>query len=139
MDLIMRGSDVTLHLNNKPYNVTQQVQWSIDYGEDPIYGIDSYLPQEISPTKISVSGQVTGLILRMDGGLQGGGIRPLLVDYLASPYISLRVRDRINQLDLLYIDRIKVTKESVSVAPKGMLKISFNFVGIIPFQALDFT
>lgn len=137
MDRTLKGADIKLYLNNKLYAVTQAVSWSIDYGEEAIYGIDSPYPAELAPTKISVSGTVSGLVLRMDGGLQGLGIRPLINQALQSPYISLRIQDRANQVDLLFIDRIKVGRESFSTQAKGLAQVNFTFTGILPLQALD--
>ena len=137
MDFTLKGADCRLYLNNKAYNVAQQVQWSIDYGEEPIYGIDSMVPQEIASTKLSVSGSVVGLVLRMDGGLQGGGLRPKILEAIASPYISLRIEDRVNKADLLWVDRIKISRESVTLGAKGTIHVSFSFVGILPYQTLD--
>ena len=136
-DFSLKASDIKLYLNNKLYNVTQSVNWTIDYQEEPIFGIDSYYPQEITTNKITVTGSVTGFVLRMDGGLQGLGIRPLLYQALQSPYISIRVEDRANKVDLLFVDRAKVIKESVTATAKGLVMINFSFVGIIPLSTLD--
>lgn len=137
MDSTLKGAEVKVYLNNKLYAVTQSINYTIDYQEEPIYGIDSIYPQEISTSKISVSGSINGLVLKMDGGLQGLGLRPLIHQALQSPYISLRIQDRNSQTDLLFVDRIKVSKESFSTQAKGLVSVSFSFVGIMPLQALD--
>jgi hypothetical protein len=137
MDRTLKGAEIKVYLNNKLYAVTQSVSYTIDYQEEPIFGIDSIYPQEISTTKIMISGSIAGLVLKMDGGLQGLGIRPLINQALQSPYISLRIQDRANQTDLLFVDRIKVTKESFSSQAKGLVSVSFSFVGIMPLQTLD--
>ena len=137
MDYQLKAADIKLYLNNKLYTVTQSVSWTIDYQEEPIFGIDSFFAQEITTTKTTVTGNVTGFVLRMDGGLQGLGIRPLLQQALQSPYISVRVEDRANKVDLLFIDRAKVIKESITATAKGLVMINFSFVGIIPLSTLD--
>lgn len=137
MDFSLKASDIKLYLNNKQYNVTQSVSWTIDYQEEPIFGIDSFYPQEIAGSKTTISGNVVGFVLKMDGGLQGLGIRPLLHQALQSPYISVRIEDRSNKVDLLFIDRAKVSKESITSTAKGLVTLNFSFVGIVPLQTLD--
>lgn len=137
MDFSLKASDVILYLNSKKYNVTQSVSWTIDYQEEPIFGIDSFYPQELAPIKTTINGNVSGFVMRMDGGLQGLGIRPLLHQALQSPYISIRIEDRANKVDLLFIDKAKVTKESITSTAKGLVTINFSFTGIIPLQTLD--
>jgi hypothetical protein len=135
-DVILKGASIKLYLNGNIYPC-EGVSYSIDYAEDAIYGIDSLYPQEIATTKVSVAGQVNGLVLQMDGGLQGRGLRPLLKDALASPYISVRIQDIYNQVDLLNVNDVKVTNESVNISAKGLIRINFGFKGIYPSQTLD--
>ena len=131
------GAECKVYLNDKLYNEVQSIQWTIDYGEQEIYGVDSVLPQEIAPTKVTVRGRVNGLRVRNSGGLQASGIRPLIFDVLTSPYISLRVQTRSNGEDLIFIPNMKVTKETVSITAKGVLKLNFDFSGVQPQQPLD--
>jgi len=109
----------------------------VDYGEQPIYGIDAEHAQEIAPTRLTISGSVQGLRVKNGGGLQAQNIRPLFVDLMASPYISIRIQDRSTSEDILYIPQCKVTQESHQIATKSTYKMNFNFIGQVPYFALD--
>lgn len=135
--MILTGANIKLYVNNQVYKEVQSVNFTVDYGETEIYGIDAPYPQEIATTKISVRGTVTGLRIKLSGGLQAKNLRPLFVDVLASPYISLRISDRYSGEDILFIPNAKVTRESHSIATKSTYKLNFDFVGQIPLFALD--
>jgi hypothetical protein len=64
-------------------------------------------------------------------------MRPLALNILTSPYISLRIVDRLSQEDIIYIPQCKVTKEKHTAATKQKYSLSFDFVGIVPLMALD--
>lgn len=131
------GAHVKLYINGVVYNEVQQVSYTIDYGEEPIYGIDSVFPQEIKITRISVQGNVSGVRLGNSNGLQGENIRPGIRDSVFAPYISLRLYDRKTGEDIVFIPYAKVTNEKTDISAKGVVKLSFNFSGLQPQQPLD--
>lgn len=133
------GAQILVYLNEKKFTVSQSLSFSIDYGEAPIYGIDSLFAQEIAPTKVTVSGNINGLRLRNSGGIQGVNGRSLITDVMAAPYISLRIQDRTTKEDIIFIPRAKIGNESHSVSAKGVYKINFSFIGLIPLMSLDRT
>lgn len=135
--VILTGPMIRLFINNQLYKTVQSVSLVVDYGEQPIYGIDAMHSQEIAPTRLSVSGSVQGLRVKNSGGLQAQNIRPLFVDLMASPYISIRIQDRATGEDILYIPQCKVSQESHAMATKTTYKMNFNFIGQVPYFALD--
>lgn len=135
--VVLVGAHIKLYINNQIYKAVQSITVSVDYGESEIYGIDAAYAQEIAPTRISVRGSVQGLRVKNSGGLQASNIRPLFLDMLASPYISIRIQDRTSGEDILYIPQAKVTQESHSMGIKSSYKMNFNFSGQIPLFALD--
>lgn len=137
MQSVLVGAHIKMYINNKVYKVTQSVTISVDYGESETYGIDASYPQEITPGKVSVKGSVQGLRVRYSGGLQADSIRPLWTDMMASPYISIRIQDRSTGEDILFIPNAKVIKEDHVMAIKGTYKLNFQFIGQIPYFALD--
>jgi hypothetical protein len=135
--LLLTGSNIKLYINNKNYKEVQSINFTVDYGETEIYGIDTPYPQEVATTRVSVRGTVQGLRIKLSGGLQGANIRPLFTDIAAAPYISLRISDRYSGEDIIFIPNCKVTRESHSIPSKGIYRITFDFVGQIPLFALD--
>lgn len=135
--LVLRGSEIKVYIGGTLYNVAQSISWTIDYGETPIYGIDSQFPQEIAPTRLSVQGSVSGIRIKLDGGLQGRQARTKITDILFAPYTSLRVKDRYSDVDIFFLPQMKITNEQVSIQAKGIVNISFNFKGVVPYSEMD--
>lgn len=135
--IVLTGAHIKLYINNKVYNVTQSISFTVDYGEQEIYGIDAAYAQEIATTRVSVKGSVSGIRIKYSGGLQASNIRPLFNDLASSPYISLRIQDRSSGEDILFIPNAKVTRESHQASTKATYKLNFDFIGQIPMFALD--
>lgn len=131
------GAHINLHINGKPYNEVQQISYTIDYGEEAIYGIDSVFPQEIKITRISIQGSVSGVRVGGSGGLQGQDIRPKITESIFSPYISIRISDRKTGEQIMWIPSAKIVNEQVSVSAKGNMTVSFSFLGLQGQQPLD--
>ena len=134
---VLRGADIKLYVAGKLYPVAISINYTIDYGEHEIYGIDSQFPQEIASTRMSVKGTVSGVRAKLSGGLQGFNLRTRINEILHSPYTSLRLVDRHSNEDLLWLPQMKVSSETFSVQAKGIVNINFSFTGIIPYQPID--
>lgn len=135
--LTVTGASVKLYIGGVLFPEAQGLSWAIDYGEEPIYGIDSPFPQEIRQTRISVQGQVSGIRLRLSGGIQSRNARTLIKNSLQAPYTSIRVVDRATDEVLLFVSQAKITNQSYSVSAKSIMQLSFGFKGIIPLEAND--
>ena len=135
--IVLRGVDCRLYISGNEYPEVQSINFTVDYGEQEIYGIDSPYPQEIAVTRISVQGQVSGVSVKLKGGLQGHDIRTTIDKILHHPYTSLRIKDRHSDKDIFWLPQMKVTNETFSVNAKGVATVTFNFKGIIPYFPLD--
>ena len=135
--LVLSGAHIKLYINGILYKIVQSITFSVDYGETPIYGIDAPYPQEIAPGKIMVQGNIQGLRMKQSGGIQGSNMRPAFNDFAASPYISIRIQDRQSKEDILYIPNAKITRETHAISTKSTYKLNVDFIGQIPFFALD--
>ena len=131
------GAHIKVYINGIVYNEVQQLQYTIDYGEEPIYGIDSVFPQEIKITRVSIQGSISGVRTAQSNGLQGYDIRPKIFDSIFAPYISIRIFDRKTGEDILFVPYARVTNEKTSVSAKGIMQTSFNFIGLQGQQPLD--
>lgn len=135
--LILTGAHIKVYINEKLYKEVQSVSFQIDYGEEPIFGIDAAYAQEIGTTRVNIRGKVSGLRVKQSGGLQGINARPLFTDIAASPYISIRIQDRQSKEDIAFFPRCKISNEQHAGAAKQTYKLSFDFVAQIPLMALD--
>lgn len=137
MTKTIQGASVKVFINGKVFGEIQEITWTSDYAEQEIYGVDSLFPQEITPTKVATSGSVRGLRIRQTNGLQSIRARPVLSELLSSPYISIRIQDRLTGEDLAFFPRAKIGSESCTVAAKGVLSLSFQFRALSMLQPLD--
>jgi len=135
--VVLAGANCKLFIGGKLYPEVQQISYTIDYGESETYGIDSPFAQEISTDRISVQGSISGLRLKLSGGLQGKDATTKINQRLIAPYVSIEIRDRQSDTKLIFIPQCKVTNENVQISAKGIVKLNFNFKGIIPYNALD--
>ena len=135
--VVLTGAQCKVYFGGKLYEGVQSINYTIDYGEEPIYGIDSQFPQEIANTRVSVQGSVNGLRIKLTGGLMGYDMRTKISQILWGPYVSLRIKDRHSDQDIFFCPQVKITSENVQIAAKGVVKLNFNFKGIIPYNALD--
>jgi len=131
------GAHLKLYINGIVYNETQSLNYTIDYGEEPIYGIDSPFPQEVKISRISVQGSVQGVRIANSNGTQGYNLRTGIRDSTFNPYVALRVTDRKTGEDILFIPYAKVTNEQFSVSAKGVATLNFSFTGLQAQQPLD--
>ncbi len=134
---VIKGAECKLFIGGKVYAEVQSISYTLDYGETEIYGIDSPYPQEIAHTKTTVQGTVSGVRVKLTGGLQGYNARPRINEILYNPYVSLEIRDRQTDTKLLWLPQMKVTSETFSVEAKGIVRLSFAFKGIVPYNEID--
>jgi len=137
LPVVITGAQIEIYWNEKLYKEIADISFTVDYGEDEIFGIDSPYAQEIAGNKIMISGQVNGFRLKLSNGLQAKNLRPLFTDVSAAPYISLRVSDRSTKEDILFVPQAKVTSENHTIPARGTYKLNFSFKGMIPLFALD--
>ena len=135
--VVLKGAEVKCYVSNKLFAEVQSIQYTIDYGEQEIFGIDSQFPQEIAPGRVMVQGTVSGLMIKNLGGLQAYDLRAKINEILHAPYTSLRLKDRHSDKDIFWLPQMKVVSEQVSIQAKGIVKISFTFKGIIPYNPID--
>lgn len=133
----LTSSEVLVYLNGNLYPELQAISYSISRGEEEYYGIDSIFPQEIRPTKVTVTGSFAGLIIKGLGGLQGRGAQTTIFQVLESPYVSIKIHDRYTDKELLFIPSAKIDNEQVKIGAKGTVKFSVTFKGIMPYKELD--
>jgi hypothetical protein len=135
--MVLNGALVRIYINDREYGTAQQIQYTIEYGESSIYGIDSGWPQEISSSRCAVAGSISGLRMQGSLGPQGFQATSLYRDIQSAPYISIRISDRVSGEDILTIPYAKIKAESTTIGIKNTVKTSLSFEGLMPIQPLD--
>jgi hypothetical protein len=135
--MVLAGSQVKVYIGGNIYSAVQSVSYVIDLGQEAIYGVDSYLPQEIRTTRVSVQGTIQAVYVGATGGPQGADARAKINEVLYQPYVALRIKDVKNGEDLLFLPQCMFSQESMSISAKGTVKVSLSFKGIIPYTGFD--
>jgi hypothetical protein len=135
--IVLSGALVKIYINNRVYNEAQSVSYTLDYGETEVYGIDTPFPQEIHSTRAMVAGSISGIRIRNSGGIQSFNARPRITDIVKAEYISIRIQDRSTGEDLLFVPNAKISKQSLQAQAKGVVRLSFDFKGLVGFEPSD--
>jgi len=133
----LTSAEVLVYLNGNLFPELQSINYSISRGEEEYFGIDSIFAQEIRATKITISGSISGVISKGVGGLAGKSAVTTLFQALEAPYVSIKIKNRYTDSDLIFIPHVKFDNEQVGIAIKGVVKFSVNFKGIIAYNELD--
>jgi hypothetical protein len=136
--LTLSSAVVRVYLNGRILNTLTSISWSINYGMELKYGIDTPWPQEIADGRASVSVRISAVATHFDGGIMAkNNARALVSDLLQSPYSSLRVENRVNGDTLLYLVNCRCSNESVDAVVKQTVKYSFELLGTYPANGVD--
>lgn len=135
--VVLTGSLIKIYINNRVYNEAQSVSYTIDYGETEVFGIDTPYPQEIHSTRSTVTGSISGIRIRNSAGIQTFDARPSITDIIKAEYISIRIQDRSTGEDILFIPNAKISKQSFQAQIKGVVRLNFDFKGLIGFEPSD--
>ena len=135
--VVLSGSQVKVYIGGSVYSEVQAINYVIDLGQNEIYGVDSYLAQEIRPTRVSVQGSIQAVYVGASGGPQGADARAKINEVLYQPYVALRIKDIKNGEDILFLPQCMVSQESMSISAKGTVKVTLSFRGIIPYTGFD--
>ena len=134
--IVLTGAQVKVYLGESLLHC-QAISYSVDYGMEPRYGVDSLFPQEIVPTKVSVKGTCNVLFTSVNGGLQGQALIPRITQILYAPYQGLRIQDRKTKVNLFACPQVSISNVQTSITTKGNVRVSFSFVGIVPYDFMD--
>lgn len=131
--LSVKGSDLIVYINAKPFAVMTELQYSVDYGRRAHYGIDSIFPFELASGAMSVSGSMSLYKNQYDGGIEGAGMIPR--DYLVpeESYFTLTVINRVSGVVMFRGDKCSVQSQSWSMPAQGLV------TGSVSFQCIGYT
>jgi hypothetical protein len=125
----LSGARCVIRVNGKIAAFAFQVSWNISTSITKINTIDDYMPYELAPKRIEVSGQISGF--RIPGS--GPGQELLQADvlsFLHQRYIEIEVRD--SQTDnLIFLTRkAMITNRSEDIRAENLANLNLNFEAI---------
>jgi hypothetical protein len=134
----MSGARCVLKINDELIGFAFNVSWNIQTTVTEIRTIDDYLPYELAPKHVIVTGTIGALHIPGAGFLDDSDhpMQSNTVNFLRQKYISIEVRD--SQSDaLLFMTRkalIIGRAESISVEQLSQVTLQFRAIGWIDEQ-----
>lgn len=126
----LTGAALKLYINGTPFGVATGIQYTSSQGRKTIGGLDQLTPIEIAPGVDRITGQITCVRKRLDGGLEGRGVASRAEDRLLEKYISIVLVDRLTDRIVFRCDNAVIDNQTWNVQAKGIVEITFNFTGI---------
>lgn len=131
------GANLKLYINNRPFGIATNIEWTRQDQHKAVYGIDSIVPYELLPQTTSINGKVSFTAIKRDGGLIGRSIVARTTEILREKYISIVLVDRDSGFIILRVDQCIVTTQSYKADAKGILRGVFSFEGIESSTGVD--
>jgi hypothetical protein len=127
---VLVGAGVKCLINGVNIGVVTGIQYSIQTPREEDRGIDSLAPYELSPTSVSVTGALSIIKVRDDGGLEGWNIVKPLPNISEDEYFTLELKDRMSGSTYIKVDHAAVDSQGWSVSARGVVTGQFSFHGL---------
>jgi hypothetical protein len=153
------GARCVIKLNGEIAAFATSVSWNIQTSAEEIQTIDSYFAHELAPTRVSVTGTISGFripgnspsfsgvertppksdgsVLSLAAGILGIGgtktaklIQPDSLSFLDQKYVSIEVRDSQTDNIIFATSKAFVVQRNESVRSGSMAELSLNFRAI---------
>ncbi len=125
----MTGARVVLRVNGRISASFSQVAWDIQTDGREIQTIDDYLPHEIAPTRISVTGTLSGFRIPGQGAtseLQQGNV----MSFLMQRYVAIEVRDSQTNELLFFTAKAQITGRSESYQSENLSSVVLKWKAV---------
>lgn len=125
----LSGARCVLRINGKIIGFAFAISWNIQTAVEEINTIDNYLPHELAPTRIEVSGSISGF--RIPGSGPGAlKMQTDMVSFLQQRYISIEVRDSQSDNLIFLTTQALITRRSESIKTGSLADLSLEFRAI---------
>ena len=123
------GARCVIRMNGKIVGFAFGISWRIVTDAVEINTIDDYLPYELAPSRISVSGQITGF--RIPGSGPGTLLlQPDQLSFLHQRYVNIEVRDSQTDNLIFLTKKALITSRSENITAENIAKMTMDFKAI---------
>lgn len=126
----MRGADVVIYVNAKPWAFVDRVEWDVDYGVEPIHGIDYIHPQEITTGRVALNVNLHYWRQHNTAGIEGAGMVPTDDALSRARYCYIQVVDMVSGVTYFEIPKAVVRRQSGSGSAKGVFEGTVSLTGM---------
>lgn len=123
------GARTTLKINDKIVGFATSISWNIETTVSEIRAIDEYVPLELAPRYVTVSGSIGGLMIPGTGP-SNENIQSNVINFLQQKYMTIEVRDSQSDNLLFFTNRAMVVSRSESLNSEQLGKITLNWRAI---------
>jgi len=125
----MSGARTIIKINGRIAAFAQSVSWNIKSESKELFGIDNYMPIELVPHKLTVSGSLSGLVIPGNGPVNQL-IAPDILSFLFNKYITIEVRDSQTDSLLFYTGKAMIVDRQESIRSGQLANITLKFKAI---------
>lgn len=123
------GAHVVCYLNGSAYSKVAGMSYQISTPNREIMCVDSVVPAELAPTRVSVSATLQLYRLRGDGGIEAAGMAATWRNHTQAKYFNLMVVDRLSDTVIFQIDQATVESQSWNIG-RGFVMGTVTIKGI---------
>jgi len=123
------GARTVLRINDKIVGFAMGVSWNIETTVSELRVIDDYLPAELAPRHVAVTGTFSGIMIP-GMGPSNELIQSDVLNFLQQKYITIEVRDSQSDNLLFFTNKAMITTRSESLNSEQLGKIMLNWRAI---------
>ena len=125
----LSGARCVLRLNGKIAGFAFGISWKIATDAIEVNTIDDYLPYELAPSRISVSGTISAF--RIPGSGPGTlMLQPDILAFLHQRYVDIEVRDSQTDNLIFQTKRALITSRTENITAENMAQMTMDFRAI---------
>lgn len=125
----LSGARCTLKVGGRIVGFAFSISWSIDTKVTDILTIDNYMPHELAPTRIDVSGSISGF--RIPGSGPGMlNMQSDVLNFLHQPYVEIEVRDSQTDEIIFLTKKAMITNRQEVVKTNSLAELTLQFKAI---------
>jgi hypothetical protein len=123
------GGRAVVKVNNRIFGFFFGVTWNIDLEHTPIYTIDDYMPYELSPRKIRITGSLSSYVVPGESP-QHHQIASDMMSFLFDRYISIKIEDSNTRAIVFQTDQAIITRCRGSIQAQGPATLTLDWEAI---------
>lgn len=125
----LTGARVALRINKKLVGFAFGITWKIDTQQMEINTVDDYLPAEIAPTRIHISGTINALHIPGQSPTKEQ-YQSSVLSFLAHQYLEIEARDSQTDELLFYTTKAVIVSRQEDLQAGQLAKMTLQFMAI---------
>lgn len=125
----LSGARCVLRMNGKIIGFAFAISWQVVTDAMEINTIDDYLPYELAPSRITVTGTISGFRIPTSG--PGSMLlQPDVLNFLHQRYVEIEVKDEQTDTLIFLTKKAMITSRSESIKSDSLAEMTLNFKAI---------